>query len=99
MCCPLTHSCLPLQLTANEEEFLRTYAGVVNSQLSQLPQHSIDQGESRLGHPATPFLPREAQLWFLGRTGEVGAFPRWEPRTPSGNGGVPPFFSPGGGKK
>ncbi|XP_010848491.1 PREDICTED: beta-catenin-interacting protein 1 [Bison bison bison] len=31
-------------LTANEEEFLRTYAGVVNSQLSQLPQHSIDQG-------------------------------------------------------
>ncbi|CAD7689305.1 unnamed protein product [Nyctereutes procyonoides] len=30
-------------LTANEEEFLRTYAGVVNSQLSQLPQHSIDQ--------------------------------------------------------
>ncbi|XP_055438346.1 beta-catenin-interacting protein 1 isoform X1 [Bubalus kerabau] len=33
-------------LTANEEEFLRTYAGVVNSQLSQLPQHSIDQGES-----------------------------------------------------
>lgn len=36
-----------LQLTANEEEFLRTYAGVVSSQLSQLPQHSIDQGESR----------------------------------------------------
>ncbi|KAM9706082.1 beta-catenin-interacting protein 1 isoform 1-T2 [Dama dama] len=33
-------------LTASEEEFLRTYAGVVNSQLSQLPQHSIDQGES-----------------------------------------------------
>ncbi|KAL2296722.1 hypothetical protein Nmel_016060 [Mimus melanotis] len=32
------------QLTASEEEFLRTYAGVVNSQLSQLPQHSIDQG-------------------------------------------------------
>ncbi|KAI1231551.1 Beta-catenin-interacting protein 1, partial [Lamprotornis superbus] len=31
------------QLTASEEEFLRTYAGVVNSQLSQLPQHSIDQ--------------------------------------------------------
>uniref|UniRef100_G3TUT7 Beta-catenin-interacting protein 1 n=1 Tax=Loxodonta africana TaxID=9785 RepID=G3TUT7_LOXAF len=31
-------------LTASEEEFLRTYAGVVNSQLSQLPQHSIDQG-------------------------------------------------------
>ncbi|XP_046516987.1 beta-catenin-interacting protein 1 isoform X1 [Equus asinus] len=33
-------------LTASEEEFLRTYAGVVNSQLSQLPQHSIDQGSS-----------------------------------------------------
>uniref|UniRef100_A0A8D0C3C9 Beta-catenin-interacting protein 1 n=1 Tax=Salvator merianae TaxID=96440 RepID=A0A8D0C3C9_SALMN len=31
-------------LTSSEEEFLRTYAGVVNSQLSQLPQHSIDQG-------------------------------------------------------
>ncbi|XP_077848599.1 beta-catenin-interacting protein 1 isoform X2 [Macaca mulatta] len=30
-------------LTASEEEFLRTYAGVVNSQLSQLPPHSIDQ--------------------------------------------------------
>lgn len=39
------HSSL-LQLTASEEEFLRTYAGVVNSQLSQLPPHSIDQGES-----------------------------------------------------
>ncbi|XP_040119309.1 beta-catenin-interacting protein 1 isoform X1 [Oryx dammah] len=34
-------------LTASEEEFLRTYAGVVNSQLSQLPQHSIDQGRSQ----------------------------------------------------
>ncbi|XP_032719241.1 beta-catenin-interacting protein 1 isoform X1 [Lontra canadensis] len=31
-------------LTASEEEFLRTYAGVVNSQLPQLPQHAIDQG-------------------------------------------------------
>lgn len=31
-------------LTTSEEEFLRTYAGVANSQLSQLPQHSIDQG-------------------------------------------------------
>lgn len=38
------HSTLTLQLTASEEEFLRTYAGVVSSQLSQLPQHSIDQG-------------------------------------------------------
>ncbi|CAN2388084.1 beta-catenin-interacting protein 1 [Bufo gargarizans] len=31
-------------LTPSEEAFLRSYAGVVNSQLSQLPQHSIDQG-------------------------------------------------------
>uniref|UniRef100_A0A8C5N4N1 Leucine zipper and CTNNBIP1 domain containing n=1 Tax=Leptobrachium leishanense TaxID=445787 RepID=A0A8C5N4N1_9ANUR len=31
-------------LTPSEEGFLRSYAGVVNSQLSQLPQHSIDQG-------------------------------------------------------
>ncbi|XP_015421393.1 PREDICTED: beta-catenin-interacting protein 1 isoform X1 [Myotis davidii] len=36
-------------LTASEEEFLRTYAGVVNSQLSQLPQHSIDQGTRTVG--------------------------------------------------
>uniref|UniRef100_A0A8D1XFD6 Beta-catenin-interacting protein 1 n=3 Tax=Laurasiatheria TaxID=314145 RepID=A0A8D1XFD6_PIG len=42
-------------LTASEEEFLRTYAGVVNSQLSQLPQHSIDQGESRATAPAPRF--------------------------------------------
>ena len=41
----------PLQLTASEEEFLRTYAGVVSTQLSQLPQHSIDQGESRVEGP------------------------------------------------
>ncbi|KAG8505599.1 Beta-catenin-interacting protein 1 [Galemys pyrenaicus] len=33
-------------LTASEEEFLRTYAGVASSQLSQLPPHTIDQGES-----------------------------------------------------
>ncbi|XP_054995416.1 beta-catenin-interacting protein 1 [Sorex araneus] len=31
-------------LTASEEEFLRTYAGVVSTQLSQLPPHAIDQG-------------------------------------------------------
>lgn len=31
-------------LTPSEEAFLRSYAGVVTSQLSQLPQHSIDQG-------------------------------------------------------
>lgn len=55
MCRPSPVAVSPLQLTASEEEFLRTYAGVVNSQLSQLPQHSIDQGESRPGGPATPF--------------------------------------------
>uniref|UniRef100_A0A9J7XNY7 Beta-catenin-interacting protein 1 n=2 Tax=Cyprinus carpio TaxID=7962 RepID=A0A9J7XNY7_CYPCA len=32
-------------LTPNEEAFLRNYAGVVHSQMSQLPQHPIDQGE------------------------------------------------------
>uniref|UniRef100_A0A667HED7 Beta-catenin-interacting protein 1 n=1 Tax=Lynx canadensis TaxID=61383 RepID=A0A667HED7_LYNCA len=52
-------------LTASEEEFLRTYAGVVNSQLSQLPQHSIDQGESRPGRPAMPFP--EAPSWVFWR--------------------------------
>uniref|UniRef100_A0A8C1ZYC1 Beta-catenin-interacting protein 1 n=1 Tax=Cyprinus carpio TaxID=7962 RepID=A0A8C1ZYC1_CYPCA len=31
-------------LTPNEEAFLRNYAGVVHSQMSQLPQHPIDQG-------------------------------------------------------
>lgn len=48
------HSALTLQLTASEEEFLRTYAGVVSSQLSQLPQHSIDQGEPRARHQPSP---------------------------------------------
>ncbi|NXL11672.1 CNBP1 protein, partial [Mesembrinibis cayennensis] len=43
-------------LTANEEEFLRTYAGVVNSQLSQLPQHSIDQGEYWICLPCVYFM-------------------------------------------
>ena len=56
MVCPSPAALLPWQLTASEEEFLRTYAGVVNSQLSQLPQHSIDQGESMAQGPATPFL-------------------------------------------
>ncbi|KAJ8265001.1 hypothetical protein COCON_G00141000 [Conger conger] len=31
-------------LTQSEEAFLRSYAGVVHSQMSQLPQHPIDQG-------------------------------------------------------
>lgn len=53
----------PLQLTASEEEFLRTYAGVVSSQLSQLPQHSIDQGESGARAPAT--LSWGHLVWFL----------------------------------
>ncbi|KAJ8378888.1 hypothetical protein AAFF_G00233220 [Aldrovandia affinis] len=32
------------KLTQSEEAFLRNYAGVVHSQMSQLPQHPIDQG-------------------------------------------------------
>lgn len=36
----------PLQLTPSEEAFLRNYAGVVHSQMSQLPQHNIDQGKT-----------------------------------------------------
>lgn len=31
-------------LTPSEEAFLRNYAGVVHTQMSQLPQHNIDQG-------------------------------------------------------
>ncbi|KAG5835647.1 hypothetical protein ANANG_G00246240 [Anguilla anguilla] len=31
-------------LTPSEEAFLRNYAGVVHSQMSQLPQHPIEQG-------------------------------------------------------
>uniref|UniRef100_A0A672ZX86 Catenin, beta interacting protein 1 n=1 Tax=Sphaeramia orbicularis TaxID=375764 RepID=A0A672ZX86_9TELE len=34
----------PSHLTPSEEAFLRNYAGVVHSQMSQLPQHNIDQG-------------------------------------------------------
>lgn len=34
------------QLTQSEEAFLRSYAGVVHSQMSQLPQHNIDQGKT-----------------------------------------------------
>uniref|UniRef100_A0A3P9H8B2 Beta-catenin-interacting protein 1 n=1 Tax=Oryzias latipes TaxID=8090 RepID=A0A3P9H8B2_ORYLA len=32
-------------LTPSEEAFLRSYSGVVHSQMSQLPQHNIDQGK------------------------------------------------------
>lgn len=61
---PAAHAALsPLQLTASEEEFLRTYAGVASSQLSQLPQHPIDQGESRpvAGHALTGTCSRPLQ--------------------------------------
>ncbi|KAH0502183.1 Beta-catenin-interacting protein 1 [Microtus ochrogaster] len=50
-------------LTASEEEFLRTYAGVVSSQLSRLPQHSIDQGESRARLQPSP--PQRTQQWLF----------------------------------
>lgn len=52
----LTNFFVHFQLTASEEEFLRTYAGVVNSQLSQLPQHSIDQGECWICLPCVYFI-------------------------------------------
>ncbi|NWU63013.1 CNBP1 protein, partial [Pterocles burchelli] len=48
-------------LTASEEEFLRTYAGVVNSQLSQLPQHSIDQGEYWAALPCVYLICEDTQ--------------------------------------
>uniref|UniRef100_A0A3P8TN32 Beta-catenin-interacting protein 1 n=1 Tax=Amphiprion percula TaxID=161767 RepID=A0A3P8TN32_AMPPE len=40
-------------LTPSEEAFLRNYAGVVHSQMSQLPQHNIDQGKA-VTHTHTP---------------------------------------------
>lgn len=40
----------PSQLTPSEEAFLRNYAGVVHSQMSQLPQHNIDQGKAGTQH-------------------------------------------------
>ena len=40
---------LAFQLTPSEEAFLRNYAGVVHSQMSQLPQHNIDQGKAPIG--------------------------------------------------
>ena len=43
----------PLQLTPSEEAFLRNYAGVVHSQMSQLPQHNIDQGKAARAHTHT----------------------------------------------
>lgn len=43
--CGLKEHCFP-QLTPSEEAFLRNYAGVVHSQMSQLPQHNIDQGKA-----------------------------------------------------
>ncbi|KAK1801550.1 hypothetical protein P4O66_004608 [Electrophorus voltai] len=41
-------------LTPSEEAFLRNYAGVVHSQMSQLPQHNIDQGKAAV----TPSFPQ-----------------------------------------
>ncbi|KAJ8780714.1 hypothetical protein J1605_000757 [Eschrichtius robustus] len=69
-------------LTASEEEFLRTYAGVVSSQLSQLPQHSIDQGLSPGWRQRLDVEPPEPP-------GGPFSFPSWEPRTQPGNGGDP----------
>lgn len=47
-CCSLGCMCPLSQLTPSEEAFLRNYAGVVHSQMSQLPQHNIDQGKHSL---------------------------------------------------
>ncbi|XP_059997488.1 beta-catenin-interacting protein 1 isoform X1 [Lagenorhynchus albirostris] len=58
-------------LTASEEEFLRTYAGVVSSQLSQLPQHSIDQAGDLSG---VSWLPGAECGWaclLIPEAGEV----------------------------
>ncbi|XP_071473431.1 beta-catenin-interacting protein 1 isoform X1 [Marmota flaviventris] len=54
-------------LTASEEEFLRTYAGVVSSQLSQLPQHSIDQGAvvKCICSRPSPSALLSTQAWLL----------------------------------
>ncbi|XP_039583713.1 beta-catenin-interacting protein 1 isoform X2 [Passer montanus] len=57
------------KLTASEEEFLRTYAGVVNSQLSQLPQHSIDQGQRQKTEDSNCRTPEQH------RTGEDSEIP------------------------
>ena len=46
----------PLQLTPSEEAFLRNYAGVVHSQMSQLPQHNIDQGKAARAHTHTKIV-------------------------------------------
>uniref|UniRef100_A0AC11E321 Catenin beta interacting protein 1 n=1 Tax=Ovis aries TaxID=9940 RepID=A0AC11E321_SHEEP len=59
-------------LTASEEEFLRTYAGVVNSQLSQLPQHSIDQEVKLVGTRSssgfcTAVSPVPDTLWAVNK--------------------------------
>ncbi|XP_070330359.1 beta-catenin-interacting protein 1 isoform X1 [Odocoileus virginianus] len=67
-------------LTASEEEFLRTYAGVVNSQLSQLPQHSIDQECS----PGTLIL----QPLRLGSSKELMAIPSADSLFPPGMAGA-----------
>ncbi|XP_064893569.1 beta-catenin-interacting protein 1 isoform X1 [Columba livia] len=56
-------------LTASEEEFLRTYAGVVNSQLSQLPQHSIDQDQRQKTEGSNHRRPEQH------RTGEDSGIP------------------------
>ncbi|XP_072831529.1 beta-catenin-interacting protein 1 isoform X2 [Vicugna pacos] len=71
-------------LTASEEEFLRTYAGVVNSQLSQLPQHSIDQGKEAglQKQEQTPGSEPGAGEESLGRWFSAAEFPSACPSPP-----------------
>lgn len=57
------------QLTPSEEAFLRNYAGVVHSQMSQLPQHNIDQGKAR--ERTLTIQPSVFETVILGAGGDV----------------------------
>lgn len=53
-----------LQLTPSEEAFLRNYAGVVHSQMSQLPQHNIDQGKTGTRTCCTRSVKTQICSWW-----------------------------------
>lgn len=76
---------VPPQLTASEEEFLRTYAGVASSQLSQLPQHSMDQGEWGAGRqPSQGCQAAVPPEGVAPGAGGAGQGLRWRQRLPVG---------------
>lgn len=54
-------------LTPNEEAFLRNYAGVVHSQMSQLPQHPIDQGAEDVVMAFSRSETEDRRQWPLAR--------------------------------